>query len=169
MYFPSNSLKTEEDVFFSSNQVICCWKGLPLNLDHCFQHFLFFPSHFLHITKVDLSRRWPDGKPALFSGSGNCGPWAKQSPKSLQFLLLNSLIMSCHGRKQRCFTVYTHTASLNFPEELAVKSGGNSFGLKSVVISCRHSFDPVTSNGKNSQLCLFLICDLLFGGPPSLS
>lgn len=75
--------------------------------------------------------------------------------------------MSCHGRKQRCFTVYTHTASLNFPEELAVKSGGNSFGLKSVVISCRHSFDPVTSNGKNSQLCLFLICDLLFGGPPS--
>lgn len=65
--------------------------------------------------------------------------------------------------------IHTHTASLNFPEELAVKSGGNSFGLKSVVISCRHSFDPITSNGKNSQLCLFLIYNLLFGGPPSSS
>ncbi|CAM4606186.1 unnamed protein product [Leuciscus chuanchicus] len=31
------------------------------------------------------------------------------------------------------------------------------------------SFDPITSNGKNSQLCLFLIYNLLFGGPPSSS
>lgn len=67
--------------------------------------------------------------------------------------------MSCHGRKQRCFTVYTHTASLNFPEELAVKSGGNSFGLQLVVMSCRHGFDPITSNGKNSQPSFnFVIC-----------